>query len=47
MVFNELNLFTYLKIGSILLSAAVLIALAVKKPEFSRFFEKAGVFGIF
>ncbi|MCL6119825.1 MAG: O-antigen ligase family protein [Deltaproteobacteria bacterium] len=47
MVFNELNLFTYLKIGSILLFAAVLITFAVKKRELSRFFEKAGVFGIF
>jgi MFS family permease len=35
------------KIISIILSAAVLIALAVKKPELSGFFEKAGLFGIF
>ena len=42
-----MNLLTYLKIAAIFLSAAVLIAFAVKKPELSRFFEKAGVFGIF
>ena len=32
---------------SIMLSVSVLIALAVKKPELSGFFEKAGLFGIF
>ena len=47
MVFKDLNLFTYLKIATILLSAFVLILLAVKRPKLSRFFEKAGVFGIF
>ncbi len=36
-----------IKIISIIFSAAVLITLAVKKPELKSFFEKAGIFGIF
>ena len=35
------------KIIFIILSAAVLITLSVKKPELKGFFEKAGLFGIF
>ena len=42
-----MNLLLSVKIISIMLSASVLIALAVKKPELSGFFEKAALFGIF
>ena len=42
-----MNFLVLIKIISIMLSASVLIALAVKKPELSGFFEKAGLFGIF
>ena len=42
-----MDILLLVKIVSIILSAAVLIALGVKKPELSGFFEKAGLFGIF
>ncbi len=42
-----MNLLLLVKILFIILSTVVLIALAVKKPELSGFFEKAGLFGIF
>jgi len=43
----ELNSLLLVKIISILLSCAILVLLAIKKPGLSDFFEKAGLFGLF
>lgn len=42
-----MNLPLSVKIISIAVSIIILITLAIKKPELNRFFEKAGLFGIF